>query len=520
MFENFNLKNNDKKYLIALILFSTILVAYYINFNIHFGTYCSDVYLYLLNAVYFTGGTIHYPENIYLSPIICFLTSILFRFGLVDNISIFIVTGAIAIIGNVGLYLLLRRYFSELLSLTGTVLYTTFSLNLTWLANGSLDNPAVALTIWMVLIGIIAIKENPKFYRYLFILIAMGFFTRYTTMLAVPPLLLYYVYENGFKIKSEDRKDILIGIILGVATFGIILYIIYVMSHGNLLLTSQFTNRVSRNNASNTDPAYNPNIYYYLSNFPNFISNSFTSFDGNPKLENPTVISYITIAITIISSALWVKTIKLNPKKHIIPLILFIISIISFTHVSSIITIILVLLGLYFLGKDSEYKVAYFMAGWILANLIFFSAFEIKVNRYILPALPPFIYFITRGLNILQDNVKFNKNIIPIILIALFVIQGFAFTFTFDDTQEFKALEDISDYIMDYDENYQNVKIGAYNMRPYLWYLGYNVTGIESTNIDAIDNSNVTYYISNTPLDLNNYHEIKTVDILHLYEIN
>ena len=105
-------------------------------------------------------------------------------------------------------------------------------------------------------------------------------------------------------------------------------------------------------------------------------------------------------------------------------------------------------------------------------------------------------------------------------MIALFVIQGFAFTFTFDDTQEFKALEDISDYIMDYDENYQNVKIGAYNMRPYLWYLGYNVTGIESTNIDAIDNSNVTYYISNTPLDLNNYHEIKTVDILHLYEIN
>ena len=74
----------------------------------------------------------------------------LFDLGYIDKISIFIVTGIFAIIGNMGLYLLLKLKFNNLLSLTGSVLFSTFSLNLTWLANGSLDIPAVALSIWVV----------------------------------------------------------------------------------------------------------------------------------------------------------------------------------------------------------------------------------------------------------------------------------------------------------------------------------------------------------------------------------
>jgi len=521
MFENFNLKNEDKKYLTATILFSTILVAYYINFNTQLGIHCSDVYLYLLNALYFTGTPIHYPENIYLSPIICFLTSLLFRLGLVDKIAIFIVTGAISIIGNVGLYLLLKRYFNGILSLTGVIVYATCTLNLAWLANGSLDISAVTLTIWIALLGIIAIKENPKYYRYLFILLALGFFTRYTTMLIFPGLVLYYVYENGFKIKSEDRKDLLIGILLGIGVFGIIISIIYVMSNGNLLLTDQFTRRISNTTGSVKDPAYNPDIYYYLKNMLNFISNSHTGFDGNPKLENPTVISYLIGAIMVIGTAIWLKTSRLQPKKqHLISLILFAVAILTFKEISSMITVVIVFLGLYILGKDSDYKVAYFMAGWILANMIFFSAFEIKVNRYILPIFPALIYFIVKSIDIIHENVKVHKNIIPLILIVLFVVQGFAFTFTYVDTHEFSAQEDISNYIITHDDNYKNVKIGAYNMRPYLWYLGYNVTGIESSAVSAIDSSNITYYISDKQLDLNNYTEIKTVDKLHLYKLN
>lgn len=521
MFEDFNLTKKDNRFLLATAVFSTVLVAYYINFNVNLGTYCSDVFLYLLNGLYFTGTMIHYPENIYLSPVICFSTSILFRLGLVDKIAIFIVTGIFAIIGNIGLYLLLRRYFDELPSLAGTVMYSTFTLYLTWLANGSLDIPAVTLTIWTALIGIMAIKDNPKYYRYIFIVMALGFYTRYTTMLIFPALLVYYVYENGFKIKSEERKEIIIGMILGAIVFGVITGVIYAMSNGKFALTEQFSSRATSAKGAVQDPAYNPDIFYYLKNMPNFLSNSNTTFAGNPELNNPTVLSGIIIAILAIASALWIKANKFNYKKDAIAVVLFAMALISFKHTSSLITIIITLSGLYVLGKDSENKTGYFMLAWILSNFIFFSEFDIKVNRYILPIFPPLTYLIIRAVDIIHDNIKINKKIIPILLIALFAIQGFAFTYSFEETSQYSSLEDISNYIIDHDPNYKNVKIGAYNMRPYLWYLGYNVTGIESSDPEAIDNSNVTYYISDVPLnDLKNYSEIKVIDKLHLYESN
>ena len=87
MFEDFNIKSKDKYYLLALLIFSSIMVVYYINFNLEVGISCSDVYVYLLNALYYTGINHHSTNNIYLSPIICFLTSILFRFGLVDKLA-------------------------------------------------------------------------------------------------------------------------------------------------------------------------------------------------------------------------------------------------------------------------------------------------------------------------------------------------------------------------------------------------------------------------------------------------
>lgn len=52
MFEDFNLNKKDYYYLIALTVFSFVLTCYYIIFNWNLGIYCSDVYIYLLNALY------------------------------------------------------------------------------------------------------------------------------------------------------------------------------------------------------------------------------------------------------------------------------------------------------------------------------------------------------------------------------------------------------------------------------------------------------------------------------------
>lgn len=520
MFEDFEISKKDKYFLIALIIFSAILVAHYINFNMEIGISCSDVYIYLINALYYTGTNIHATGTIFLSPIICFLTSILFKLGITSQISIYIVTGAFAILGNVGLYLLLREYFNETLSLTGTVIYTTLSLNLTWLANGTLDIPAVAITIWLVLFTLIAINKNPKFYRYLIVLFVLGFFTRYTVILTVPALLLYYVYVNGFKIKEKDlpyiKQGFLIGIVLAIVIFSIVL----IMGHGQFEAGSQMANGISGKQGSSKDPAYNTELGYYLFNFPNFISNSHTVFDGNPVLENPTPLSWIIFAILAIGAIIWLAKSKIRPeKKHAIPIVIFLIAALTYTRISSVITTLIVLLGLYLLGKDSENKNGYFMAAWILSNFIFFSYYSIKVNRYIIPVFPAFVFFILKAAEIIQNQFKINRNIIPIILIVLFVIQGFAFTETFEPTTIYTSTEEISNYIIENNPDYQDIPIGTYNIRPYRWWIGGNVVGIPVSNQSGIDNSNLTYYISNMKLDnITNYTEIKNINNLHLYQ--
>lgn len=519
MFEDFDIKQRDKYYLIFIAIFSTILVGYYINFNNMIGVSCSDVYVYLLNALYYTGTNIHSTGNIYLSPLICFLTSIFFMFGFVDKLSIFIVTGVFAIIGNIGCYLLFKKYFDDTLSLTGTILYSTFSLYLTWLANGTLDIPATGIIIWIALFTVIAIKENPKFYAYVIPLIMIGFFTRYTVILTIPAFLLYYVLEKGFTIDSEDLKYIKKGIIFAVLLGIIILGILLIMGHGQFAAGSQISNGIIGKKGSDGDPAYNPEVGYYVVNLPNFISNSHTVFDGNPVLENPTILSWTIFVILIIGAGLWLyeREFKLE-KKDIIPAVLVLIAIITYTRISSVITTLLILISLYLIGKDSPHKDGYFMLAWIFSNLIFLSYYEIKVNRYIIPTFPALIFFVLSAINLIHKHVKINKNIIPILLIALFIIQGFAFTATFEPTNQYSATEEISQYIIDHDPDYKDKLIGVYNIRPYSWWLGENTVGIPSGSQKTIDSSNVSYYISNQKLDnLTNYTEITNIDKFYLY---
>ena len=79
---------------------------------------------------------------------------------------------------------------------------------------------------------------------------------------------------------------------------------------------------------------------------------------------------------------MWIKENKREIfKKDYAALALFIIAVLSFARVSSVVTIVIVLLGLYLLGKDSKHKEVYLMLGWIFSNFIFYSYYNIKVNR-------------------------------------------------------------------------------------------------------------------------------------------
>lgn len=269
------------------------------------------------------------------------------------------------------------------------------------------------------------------------------------------------------------------------------------------------------------DPAYTPDVGYYLKNYPNFISNSHTVFEANPVLNSPTILSYIVFALLFVGAGFWLYDNRFNLKKHDkIAIIVLLIGILSFTRVTSVITSILIYIGIYLLAKDRNYNVGIFMLGWILANAIFLSFNIVKVNRYILPTFPAFIFFVLVAIENIHSHIKINKNIIPIALIVLFVIQAFAFTATFEPTNKYLAPEEISNYIIDNNPDYKNMTIGVYNVRPYSWWIGTNIEGIPSSVHSKIDQSNITYYISNHPINLTNFTMVKNIDTLYLYKNN
>ena len=76
--EDLNISKNDFFYLFILTVFSILITYTLINFNQTLGIYCSDVFIYLSNSLVFAG----YESSIlylYLSPVICILTAILFK---------------------------------------------------------------------------------------------------------------------------------------------------------------------------------------------------------------------------------------------------------------------------------------------------------------------------------------------------------------------------------------------------------------------------------------------------------
>ena len=91
----FNLNKKDYLYLIIIFIFSMGLIYYRTKFHMSGGILYPDKALYLINALQYSGldyYNIAHPEDIFYSPIISFLTSLLFRMGMVDQLSISLVS--------------------------------------------------------------------------------------------------------------------------------------------------------------------------------------------------------------------------------------------------------------------------------------------------------------------------------------------------------------------------------------------------------------------------------------------
>ena len=572
--KDLNISKNDYFYLFVLTVFSILISYYLIDFNENIGIYCSDVFIYLTNSLVFAG----YGSSrvyLYLSPLICILTSVLFRLGFLTEISIYIVTAFFAILGNIGLYVFLRNRFSSLLSLCGAILFGSFSLTLLWWANGTLDVPAVALSIWALVFIVLAIDTDSKYYLLAIPILVLAIFTRYTALFLLPLIFLYYLSIHDFfgnlellalnrsefvaklknYIKSDEFKNILKSFALAIVL--ILLFSATIIASGShLSFLTQSSTFASGSKGEVVDSAYTNDTFYYIHEFPNFLFADHVVFDGvNPILIGSSAVSYLLIALFALGLVLAAfKLIKVKRKGDlenqlkkkgsikifryfvcVLFVFLLILAILSF-KINSIITLSILLVDFVilfsFLRKNNidreEYSLNIFTLAWFLIYFIFFTFLNIKVNRYIITVFPAFIYFAILAIEeilsyfksreFLQFNDKNILSIIPIILIAFCIFSAFAFPSTVHYNEDFNKNKVIAEYLMDYDSDYNLKEIAVYNQRSLNWYLKDDTVALTDEQLDYLEASNITYYISDDNFKLENYTMIYDNDGLYLYE--
>jgi len=566
----FNLNKNDRLYLLFVLLFSLGLIFYRTRFHMSGGLFYPDKALYLMNALVYSGldyYNIVNPADIYYSPIISFLTSILFSFGLVDQLAISLVSSVFAIFGFIGIYILLRYRFNSMLSLTGVIIFGSISIFLINLSSGLLDVPAISISIFILLFGLVSIDQDSKYFLITFPLFVIGFFTRYTVGFMLPLLFLYFVmkrdvigkidniltdksnlsqYLAGY-VKSSEFKYILLSLIISIVLFLIIIKFLILDFGGSLTFIDQAHDSINNvgYGSGGIDVVYDK--LFYLKNFSNILFDEARSLDTtlsvllygiiiigilfkcidfikknddiinvNWKTKNFSILLIILLVLSLIFAFISFKFFNLHLISNICVLISFTIiySLINRNHIDKNALNILFL--------------AYFMI-----NFIFISINSVKTLRYALPLLPSLVYFIILGLEGLLDmltsinNKYFNKSlfkycidVVPILLMIILMVSTFAYIVPMEITGPDNDLVDVADFIIDNDSNYHDETFGSNfrDSRIIRWYLQDNVTF--NDDYEYFDSSNITYVITSSEVNFDNYDELYHKGAYYLYKLN
>jgi hypothetical protein len=174
-----------------------------------------------------------------------------------------------------------------------------------------------------------------------------------------------------------------------------------------------------------------------------------------------------------------------------------------------------------------DYSLNILMLAWFLVYFIFFTFLNIKVNRYIITVFPAFIYFAIYALSHILDWAKEHKlefksknilSIVPIILIVFCIFSAMSFPATVHYNEDFNKNKVIADYLIDYDPDYASKEVAVFHQRSLNWFLKTNTVAITDDQLDYLESSNITYYISDDNFKLENYTMIHQENGLYLFE--
>lgn len=539
--------NEHKKDLIAVSSLLIIVVAItllLLNIDGKAGVYyVRDVFFYLNNALFYAGYDTGLANTRGLSPLIPMITSIFFRMGFISDFTIIAVSSSFYIFASLGMYFLLRLRFNEVLSFTGSMILATFPLVIVWITKGMLDIPGMCLSIWAVYFMILSFRKNSKFLYIAFPLIIFGFFSRYTVLLMVPVMMIQFLLvDDPIGYIKTNIKDIIIGITAGGLVFaafvGIYQYLnigLFFVSQGNDITNSTYNALVTPNN-----------LFYYINNVLIYLGTSnFVPYSLKPgafiisKMEwvggYPSIISYILTAILFVGIVLYLKKLFSSKNREIlknedkklklaifaIALIVFLITYLNVSIVTSIIIISISLLALYKLlikTDMDDFNLDFIMFYWILVNFLFITYYHVKVDRYFMPILPAIAYFVILSITLILEKFKDNKHIekikiiapiglICIILLCLGIFSISNAPHTFDNQMHpnfFTAASEekaVGAWLIEHDPDYLNKTIWAdrggdmsFNLKKQI--PSYEKASTAANFTDEMVKNKVTYFIA------------------------
>ncbi|MGL4669461.1 MAG: glycosyltransferase family 39 protein [Methanobacteriaceae archaeon] len=533
------ISNKSLLYPLVLLIFISIVTGLLIFINSAeniLGDSYRDVYFYLIGGLRFAGYNITGYEYIsYLSPLVPFLTSLLFRLGLVTESSIFFVTGLFYIIGTMGMYFLLKLRFNNIISFFGAILYCSLSINLLWAANGTIDIPSVALAILAIYFTVLGTKKNQNYFFIAFPLGVLAFFTKFTGAIVILLMLFYILVVSLKETRNENTwnplnrirpylKKTLVGGILGIlVAFPFLIY--YYINKIPLAFLTQ-AEEVAET-AKISEPTIIDQLYYFL-NLPQIIYSPnhlvslviliimaigialllakfiiFLKNNSNIKNITKNIDKNITIS-TITSYGKNTKIAKIfNYLLGIVLIILLVILLSTFSKLSFIYTeglFFLIMLIFYvlfskFSKKQFEYDLLMFI--WFFSYMIFFSIHIVKVNRYFTAMAPVFVFFGALSLDLILKKIdkpipakkldlnlseskiqaptfnlrKLAPKIVPVALILFLIITSFGYL-TIDKSMPLVQNEKAASiFLKEYDPNYSSKIIWADRGPVFTWYL-------------------------------------------------
>ncbi|MCC7561438.1 MAG: glycosyltransferase family 39 protein [Methanobrevibacter arboriphilus] len=445
---NFFKSNEIKLSFLFILIFSSILTILLIWINTSqeiLGTSYRDVYFYLIEALRFSGYSIGGYEYVnYLSPLIPFLTSLLFKLGFVSETSIFAVTGIFYILGVLGFFSLLRLRFRNLMAVLGSIIYAGISINMLWVANGTIDIPSISITILSIYFFVLGIEKNQKYLYLAFPLAVLGFFAKYTAGLAIPLMVLYILSKPNIILNIKKYwKNGVLGIFLGfITTIPFLAYfLINKIPFGFLNQAQNIASQTTGSTTTNSILKVGNDLFFYFTNMPRFI------YSINEILAYfVIIITLIGIIIGIYKSVKFLKSryydsnrfnngkfeflnikflnIKISNKLiyilFIVNIIIILLSFLTASKISFVYSELIFFISAFTLSYivnkiinikniDSEQKYDKFsfdllMFAWFFSYLIFFSAHLVKADRYFTTMAPGFVFIFILALNLILNS--------------------------------------------------------------------------------------------------------------------